>query len=54
MKQYPQAHYIIAKKAGTEEIVRQLSDGGIPKENRSVYKLPLNAFGSTNLFMRNQ
>ncbi|MCM1174196.1 MAG: glycosyltransferase [Blautia sp.] len=53
VKKYPQAHYIIAKKAGTDEIAKQLSDGGILEENISVYKLPLNAFGSTNLFMRN-
>lgn len=49
---YPQAHYLIAKKSGTEEIIRQLLDCGIREDAMSVYKLPLNAFGSTNLFMQ--
>lgn len=53
VRQYPQAHYLIAKKAGTEKTVQQLLDSGIREEDISVYTLPLNAFGSTNLFMQN-
>lgn len=52
VKRYPNAHYLVAKKTCSEEIVRQLCSSGIHEENISVYKLPLNAFGSTNLFMR--
>lgn len=54
IRRYPQAHYLIAKKGGTGEIEQQLLDGRILKENISVCKLPLNAFGCTNLFMRRQ
>lgn len=52
LRRYPDAHYIIAKMYSPEEIVQQLSDSGIREEQISIYKLPLNAFGSTNLFMR--
>lgn len=51
-KRYPEAHYLIAKMGDVEEIWQQLADAGIEKEQISIYKLPLNAFGSTNLFMR--
>jgi len=49
---YPGAHYLVANRTCPEEIVRQLEDGGISREDISIYTLPLNAFGSTNLFMR--
>ncbi len=49
---YPEAHYLVANMIQPEEIVRQLLNSGIAEERISVYKLPLNAFGSTNLFMR--
>lgn len=49
---YPDAHYLVAKKANPEEIVQQLMDYGVIKEQISVYKLPLDAFGCTHLFMR--
>lgn len=52
LKRYPEAHYLIAKMGDVGEIEKQLKDAGIEKERISVYKLPLNAFGSTNLFMR--
>ena len=52
LQRYPQAHYLVANRACPEKIESQLADGGIGRENISVYKLPLNAFGSTNLFMR--
>lgn len=51
---YPEAHYLIAKQGDVGEIRQQLADAGITKERISVYKLPLNAFGSTNLFMRDK
>ena len=53
VRQYPQAHYLVAKKACPEEIVQQLLDSDIREEDISVYRLPLNAFGCTNLFMQN-
>lgn len=49
---YPSAHYVIAKMFSPEEIVQQLLDNGIREEQISIYKLPLDAFGSTNLFMK--
>lgn len=52
VRRYPQAHYLIANRARSDEIVHQLSDRGIRQENMSVYRLPMNAFGCTNLFMR--
>ena len=52
IKQYPKAHYLIANKRCPEILVQQLRDYGIRRENISMYKPPLNAFGSTNLFMR--
>ncbi len=52
VNQYPDAHYVIAKLYDCEEIVNQLSENGISGDQISVYRLPLNAFGSTNLFMR--
>lgn len=51
-RRYPEAHYLVANRACPEKIVRQLTESGIKKENSSIYRLPLNAFGSTNLFMR--
>lgn len=51
-KRYPQAHYLVTKLVEPEEIVQQLQDNGIRKEQISIYKLPLNVFSSTNLFMR--
>ncbi len=51
-RRYPDAHYLIAKQGDVGEILQQLADAGIEKKQISVYKLPLNAFGSTNLFMR--
>lgn len=51
-RRYPGAHYLVANRACPGEIVRQLTESGIRKENISIYRLPLNAFGSTNLFMR--
>lgn len=52
LRQYPGAHYLVANTICPEKIVEQLVQRGIGRENISVYKLPLNAFGSTNLFMR--
>ncbi len=52
VSQYPEAHYLVAKLVSPEEIVEQLTDNGIVEEQISIYNLPLNAFGSTNLFMR--
>lgn len=52
IRQYPHAHYLIANRTCPGEITRQLAEHGIGKENMSVYGLPLDAFGSTNLFMR--
>jgi len=52
IRRYPKAHYLVANKSCPEEIIQQLCDSGIREENISVYKLPLDAFGSTNLFMR--
>lgn len=52
IRQYPQAHYLVTKLTKPEEIVQQLLDSGIGEEQISLYKLPLNAFGCTNLFMR--
>ncbi len=51
---YPEAHYLAANRACPEKIARQLRESGIREENISVYRLPLNAFGCTNLFMREQ
>lgn len=51
-RRYPQAYYLVAKLRDWEEILRQLLEGGIKEEQTAVYRLPLNAFGSTNLFMR--
>lgn len=49
---YPGAHYLVANRTCPEKIIGQLTDGGISEGDISVYTLPLNAFGSTNLFMR--
>lgn len=51
-RRYPAAHYLIAKMTKPEEIEQQLLDHGIGKEQISAYRFPLNAFGCTNLFMR--
>ena len=52
VKLYPHAHYLIANRRCPEEIAAWLENSGISRENMSVYRLPLSAFGSTNLFMR--
>lgn len=52
VRRYPEAHYLVANRACPEKILEQLTESGIRKENISIYRLPLNAFGSTNLFMR--
>lgn len=52
VRRYPDAHYVIAKLNNQEEIINQLIDCGISEDRISIYKLPLDAFGSTNLFMR--
>lgn len=52
VRKYPDAHYVIAKLNNQEEIINQLIDSGISEDRISIYKLPLNAFGNTNLFMR--
>ena len=52
VRRYPDAHYLIANKKSPEEIVKQLLDQGIRKENMTVYKLPMNALESTSLFLR--
>lgn len=51
VRRYPQAHYLVANRACPERIVEQLTESGVIKDNISVYKLPLDAFESTNLFM---
>lgn len=52
IRRYPDAHYLIAKVNGQQEIKQQLSDYRISDDRISIYKLPFNAFGCTNLFMR--
>lgn len=52
VRRFPNAHYLIANKKSPEEIVNQLLDQGIGKENMTVYKLPMNALESTSLFLR--
>ena len=52
VKRYPQAYYLAANKKCPAEIFEQLVEYGIKKEQMSAYTLPLQAFGSTNLFMR--
>ena len=52
VKNYPQAYYLVANKKCPAEILEQLGECGIKKEQTSAYQLPLQAFGSTNLFMR--
>ncbi|MDE7267401.1 MAG: glycosyltransferase [Lachnospiraceae bacterium] len=51
-RRYPEAHYLVAKMGDWEVIEKQLKEAGIGQERISIYRLPLNAFGSTNLFMR--
>lgn len=53
VRRYPDAHYLVTKRAQPEEILQQLANIGVGKENMSRYDLPLSAFESTNLFMRN-
>lgn len=48
IRRYPQAHYLVANRICPEKIAGQLAEGGIRTENISVYKLPLDAFESTN------
>lgn len=52
VRRYPEAHYLVAVKTDPGAVVRQLEESGIGKGRISVYGLPLNAFGCTNLFMR--
>ena len=52
VQRYPKAHYLVTNRACPEEILKQLKGYGIREENMSAYTLPLQAFGSTNLFMR--
>lgn len=52
VRKYPNAHYLITKKTNLEEILHQLEEYGISKENTSRYDLPLSAFECTKLFMR--
>jgi len=52
VKCFPDAHYMIANIKCPKLLRGQLEELGIRHENISEYKLPLNAFGSTNLFMR--
>lgn len=52
VRRYPEAHYLIAKVNVQQEIIQQLVHYQIPRDRISIYKLPLNAFGCTNLFMR--
>ena len=52
VSRYPDAYYLVAKLGDCGEILRQLTDGGVKEEQTSVYRLSLNAFGCTNLFMR--
>ncbi|MCI8946974.1 MAG: glycosyltransferase [Lachnospiraceae bacterium] len=49
---YPKAHYLVTNRACPEEILKQLKGYGIREKAMSAYTLPLQAFGSTNLFMR--
>lgn len=49
---YPQAYYLIANRTCPEVITQQLKGSRIESARMSIYRLPLNAFGSTNLFMR--
>lgn len=52
IKRYPRAHYLIANRTCPEAVMEQLERNGVGREEMSVYRLPLNPFGSTNLFMR--
>lgn len=52
VKRYPKAHYLVANRVCPGEIMKQLAGYGIREEAMSAYTLPLQAFGSTNLFMR--
>ncbi len=52
VRQFPQAHYLIANRICPQTIEEQLNGYGIRKEQISLYKLPLHAFRSTNLLMR--
>ncbi len=52
VQRYPKAHYLVTNRACPEEILKQLKGYGIREEAMSAYTLPLQAFGSTNLFMR--
>lgn len=52
LERYPRAHYLIANRVNPGEIMEQLAGSGVERERMSVYRLPLDPFGSTNLFMR--
>lgn len=52
VSRYPNAHYLVTKRAHPEEIVQQFEGYGVDSEQITLYDLPLNAFESTNLFMR--
>ncbi len=52
LRRYPGAHCLVANRTCPEKIAGQLEEWGVARDRVSVYRLPLNAFGSTNLFMR--
>lgn len=52
VRKFPRAHYLIASRAYTEEIKKQLWAEGILETDISVYKLPLSPMESTNYFMK--
>lgn len=51
-EKYPEAQYLIASCAHSEEIREQLSRQGVAEEKISVYHLPLSPMESTNYFMK--
>lgn len=52
VRRYPNAHYLITKRANPEEIEKQLEGYGIREGNLSRYDVPMSSFQCTNLFMR--
>lgn len=50
LHRYPKAHYLVANRLCPVKIAGQLAESGIGTENISVYKLPLEAFESTDLY----
>lgn len=52
VRRHPKGHFVVANRTNAEELMHQLSALGIREENRSVCRIPMQAFGCTNLFMK--